>query len=56
MRCIQVVRDLEACCDSLRNDLLEEGKRSAKYKRAIMEIDGLIAWARTPPASARPAR
>ncbi|KAK9838407.1 hypothetical protein WJX84_002853 [Apatococcus fuscideae] len=53
----KVVRDLEATCDSLQNDLMEEGKRTAKYKRAFTEIDGLIAWARTPPASAsRPAR
>lgn len=54
---VQVVQDLEATCDSLRNNLHEEAKRTAKYKRAFTEIDGLIAWARSPPVSAgRPAR
>ena len=54
---VQVVQDLEATCESLRNNLHEEAKRTAKYKRAFTEIDGLIAWARSPPVSAgRPAR
>ncbi|KAK9835585.1 hypothetical protein WJX74_003633 [Apatococcus lobatus] len=53
----KVVQDLEATCDLLRNNLHDEAKRTAKYKRAFTEIDGLIAWARSPPVSTgRPAR